>query len=304
MGYKRGLSVDGITYLADVITNPTAKPNWMKFGTTLGQLTGNYKILNFITGFKGLQGFLFQSRSWTIGGMAFDGIMRTDHASHVRATQYPVQTGVTMTDHAIVEPAELTIEIMMTDSASVNLYGGDMLGNFVGEAVGNILGKTAGTIAKIAVSANQMVNNAINQATGGIFGSMGQQNTGLGILKTELTSPVGIASVGGTRSVNAWQQLKAMQIERTPIDVVTRLQTYHNMIIEELSAPDDYQTLNALKCTVHLKQILFANVAEVKTSARASCTNTPTTGGQQPVQTQSNDTALHAAANAGRGLLS
>ena len=90
-----------------------------------------------------------------------------------------------------------------------------------------------------------------------------------------------------------------MQLERAPLTVTTRLQTYENMIIEELSAPDDYMTLNALKCTVHLKQIIFANVAEVAVSQRKS-TAAPTSGGKQPVQTMgSNKTAL----KAGAGLL-
>lgn len=299
MGVNRGLSLDGMTYFADVINNPTQKPNWMKIGTTIGQLTGNYKIINFISGFKGLQGFVFQGKNWTIGGMAFDGIMRTDHASHVRATQYPVQTGVTMTDHAIVEPAELTIDIMMTDTAG-NILTNDILGNFVGAAVGNILGSTAGTIAKIAVSANKMVQNAMQQATGGIFGSMTQQNTGLSILQGELSKPSAISGVGSGRSVNAWQALKSMQLERTPLTVTTRLQTYENMIIEELSAPDDFQTLNALKCTVHLKQIIFANVAEVTTSKRAAASSSPTSGGQQQAQQiQNNKTAAAAIFGAG-----
>ena len=298
MGYKRGLSLDGINYFADMINNPTKKPDWMKFGTTVGQMTGNYKIIEFITGFKGLQGFMFQGKNWTIGGMAFDGIMRTDHASHVRTTNYPVQTGVTMTDHAIVEPAELTIDIMMTDTAG-DILTNDLLENFIGSGVTNVLGKTAGSIAKIAVKANKMVQGALAQSTKGIFGSMTQQNTALGGLLGEVSRPSAISDVGSGRSINAWQALKSMQLERAPLTVTTRLQTYENMIIEELSAPDDYMTLNALKCTVHLKQIIFANVAEVAVSQRKS-TAAPTSGGKQPVQTMgSNKTAL----KAGAGLL-
>jgi carbamoylphosphate synthase large subunit len=87
-----------------------------------------------------------------------------------------------------------------------------------------------------------------------------------------------------------------MQLERAPLTVTTRLQTYENMIIEELSAPDDYMTLNALKCTVHLKQIIFANVAEIAVSQRKS-TAAPTSGGQQSVQTV-NKTLAKATADA------
>jgi hypothetical protein len=70
------------------------------------------------------------------------------------------------------------------------------------------------------------------------------------------------------------------------------------MIIEELSAPDDYMTLNALKCTVHLKQIIFANVAETVESKRPAATSGPTSGGAQQAQNLNNDTTLNAMAKA------
>lgn len=279
-----GLSIDGITSLAECITSPTAKPDWLKIGAGLGQLTGNYSIVDFMTGMAGLDGVIFQGKNWTIGGMAFDGILRTDHASHVRATQYPVQTGVTMTDHAIVEPAELTIDIMMTDAASDGLINsGAMKDSFLVSAVGGLLGSKAGKVAKAVVTAKNVINSvsaALDKAQ-----SLTSQTTSLNSLLAELTTSGMVSSPGAGRSIAAWGNLKKMQLERQPLTVVTRLQEYENMIIEELSAPDDYMTLNALKCTVHLKQIIFSNVAETKVSQRP-CTNSSTAGGQVPAQPQ------------------
>ncbi len=283
MGVNRGLSIDGITYLADAVTG-SAKPDWMKLGATIGQLTGNYTIADFATGLAGLDGVIFQGKNWTIGGMAFDGILRTDHASHVRATQYPVQTGVTMTDHAIVEPAELTIDIMMTDTATDGLVSGAMQDSFIASAIGAALGPKAGKIAKTAMTVKNVissVSSALDKAK-----SLTSQKTSLSSLLSELSTSGLVASPGARRSIEAWGNLKQMQLERQPLTVVTRLQEYENMIIEELSAPDDYMTLNALKCTVHLKQIIFANVAETKTSKRA-CVNQSTEGGQVPAKVQS-----------------
>jgi hypothetical protein len=197
-----------------------------------------------------------------------------------------------MTDHAIIEPAELTIDIMMTDTAG-NILTNDILGDFTVFGATNILGKVGGTVAKIAMQANKMVQGALAQSTKGIFGSMTQQNGALDILQGELSKGSAIADVGSGRSINAWQALKSMQLERAPLTVTTRLQTYENMIIEELSAPDDYITLNALKCTVHLKQIIMANVAEMKVSKRLT-TAAATSGGAPPVQPISNKTAAKA----------
>ena len=117
MAASKGLSVDGVNYFSSFMSGEK-KPDWMQFGKAIGQLTGDFKVMEFITGFSGLQQFVFRTPRWPIGGMYFDGILRTEHTSRVRTTNYPVQTGVVMTDHAIIEPAELTIDVMMTDTAT------------------------------------------------------------------------------------------------------------------------------------------------------------------------------------------
>ena len=280
---RTGLAIDGVNSLAEFVSGDK-KPTWMGVGAALGKITGNYNVLNFASGLAGLENFVFQGKNWTIGGMAFDGIMRTDHQSSVRATQYPVQTGVVMTDHAIVEPAELTIEIMMTDAANDTLMSGGNVENFIAAGVGNILGDTAGKAVKTAIK----VKNTINQLQGlaDKAQSLSKQNTSLSSLLSELSGSSLVAQPGNSRSIEAWGALKKMQMERSTLTVVTRLQTYENMIIEELSAPDDYMTLNALKCSVHLKQIIFANVAEVKESSRPAVTNQASEGGNTPAQVQ------------------
>ena len=144
----RGLSVDGVNYFSDLVSTQK-KPDWMDFGAQIAKLSGDYRILDFVTGFEGLQKFAFRTPKWPIGGMYFDGIMRTEHVSRVRPTQYPVQTGVTMTDHAIVEPAELTIDVMMTDTATDNLASGNMLGDFVANTASHFLGKGVGDAIKV-----------------------------------------------------------------------------------------------------------------------------------------------------------
>ena len=177
-----------------------------------------------------------------------------------------------MTDHAIVEPAELTIDVMMTDAATDSLTGGDMLGSFVGFAANKFLGATVGGILGSAFTAYQKAN------TMKLYSSY-----------LDLTcKPPALVQPGETRSINAWQALKQMQLDRVPITVETRLQNYSNMIIEELSAPDDYKTLHALKCTVRLREIIFANVAETQVSAREASTAGETAGGATPVDVPDN----------------
>lgn len=72
---------------------------------------------------------------------------------------------------------------------------------------------------------------------------------------------------GYSRSVNAWNVLKQIQSDRIPVSVLTRLGIYENMLIQSLSAEDDYKTYRALKATVVLKEIPVARVRTVKLSS-------------------------------------
>lgn len=253
----KGLSLDGIKYMSDFVSG-NQKPDWMEFSAQIGKLTGNYAILNYMSGYKNLQQFLFRTPKWPIGGMYFDGIMRTEHSARVRLTQYPVQTGAVMTDHAIVEPAELSIEIMMTDAATSTYVSTDPILNAFYLAA---RGMESYSNARWLMGKGQPVTNT-----------------------------------GKNRGIEAWEKLRLMQISRVPMTVETRLQTYENMIIEELTVPDDAKTMNALKCTVRLREVIFADVSEVATSARAAATAPESSSGNEPVDTgeNANKTAMRA----------
>ena len=84
------------------------------------------------------------------------------------------------------------------------------------------------------------------------------------------------------KSVSAYQRLLDLQRSRIPMVVHTRLGTYQNMLIESISAPDDASTMNGLRCTVAMREVLVATVATVKVSARQWTTDSATKRG--PVQ--------------------
>lgn len=66
----------------------------------------------------------------THGRFVFDAVFKTDHNASAIVTQHPVQTGAAVSDHAYMEPDEISIEIGMSDAAlsasgsghSVNAY--------------------------------------------------------------------------------------------------------------------------------------------------------------------------------------
>ena len=66
-----------------------------------------------------------------------------------------------------------------------------------------------------------------------------------------------------SKSVNAYQTLLDLQAKRLPIEISTRLNTYKNMVVEEIRAQDDFKTMYGLRAVVTFKQIITATVASV-----------------------------------------
>lgn len=66
----------------------------------------------------------------TYGRFVFDAVFNTDHSANLTVTQHPVQSGASISDHAYMEPDEVSLEVGMTDvaaeaagtSRSVNAY--------------------------------------------------------------------------------------------------------------------------------------------------------------------------------------
>lgn len=73
-------------------------------------------------------------------------------------------------------------------------------------------------------------------------------------------------------SISAYQTLKQMKTDRLPLTLTTRLDTYENMVIEQIHAPDDVKTMYALRCTVAFRQIMTATVNEITVSSRPQTT--------------------------------
>lgn len=173
-----------------------------------------------------------------IGGFFFDAYLRLDHTRKTKITQHPVETGAAITDHAYVEPAELIIEVGMSD---------------------------------VCVS---FVEGQFNQKY--------------------------------SRSVSAIDTLWKLQEQRIPMDVLTRLKLYRNMLIEVISVPDDWQTLNGLKATVTLREIEVVQVKTVTMNSKASSSKSPqktasTNKGTQQV-TKPNQSVLKQTTNLLKGV--
>lgn len=86
---------------------------------------------------------------------------------------------------------------------------------------------------------------------------------------------------GWSRSATAYEILLELQKQRVPMQVITRLRNYQNMLVETIVAPDDYMTLYGLRATVTLKEVFIATVQTVKVSANPHITDSTPRGEQQ-----------------------
>jgi hypothetical protein len=102
------------------------------------------------------------------------------------------------------------------------------------------------------------------------------------------TSLVSNQFVGSwSRSVKAYEILRELQAQRIPMQVLTRLGLYRNMMIETLSVPDNYKTLYGLRATVAMREVLVAETRVVRVSSRPQITNSTNRGNVEPVEDKS-----------------
>lgn len=213
--------------ISEILAGSSVPPWLVDIVNIPNSIIKDQSILNLSSGLnvKNIQGFLFKTPKWGINGVYFDGILKTEHKSSVKLTQFPIQSGCMGTDHAVVEPASLSIDIMMSDANNIrNLNKSELLNTVI-----------------------QYLKSLVKNSN-----------------YVEINSDLN----GDGRSVNAWTILRGMQLARTPITVETRLHDYKNMIIEELSVPDDYKTYTALRCSVRLREIITVGVSDYTTSKR------------------------------------
>lgn len=162
-------------------------------------------------------------------------------------------------------------------------YFSTSLGNFVFDAFFNINHESNLTITDHPIQSGANVSDHAYMEAQVLTFEIGMSDVMQDISSSAV---VNFSSAGtSTRSINAYQMLKKLQANRLPIDAITRLGTYTNMLIETISAPDDNTTAYALKATVTLKEVFVVSVTTVKISARAQKSETTNEGNQNVTKT-------------------
>lgn len=82
-----------------------------------------------------------------------------------------------------------------------------------------------------------------------------------------------------TLSLSVWQTFKQLMLNRTPLTVTTRLDTYYSMIILDIDTSDDIRTLHGLRATISLEEVISGSVSTATPiSSRGQSTGSTSVG--------------------------
>lgn len=82
-----------------------------------------------------------------------------------------------------------------------------------------------------------------------------------------------------TKSISAYQILKGLMDSGTLVTLTTRLDTYYNMLIEDMSAPDDNKTSHGLRAYIVLEEVIAGSISSLATSSARPQTTGSSVGG-------------------------
>jgi hypothetical protein len=193
---------------------------------------------------------LFTKQKPQIGTLILDASIREDHSLETEITDNPIEDGSVVTDHVLVLPRRVSLEVVATSNPDDNLLA--LIGTGIQAALLAALAPFAGAD-----------NNPRNVAAGAIGGAAGAAVAGAGAAAAALGAS-GFARelpvLDNTRHLKAWAKLIALAKRRRPFDVVTSLEKYRNMVIERISTPRSKENTNALFITVDCREIEIARV--------------------------------------------
>jgi hypothetical protein len=90
-----------------------------------------------------------------------------------------------------------------------------------------------------------------------------------------------------SKSVNAYQTLVSLAKARQPLTVTTRLDSYTNMILTGIDAPDTVETRFGLKATVTFEELFTGTITSQQVSARPDLIGATNLGTKAPLPVSS-----------------
>lgn len=189
-----------------------------------------------------------------VGTMLIDASMQENHKRTAKVTESEIEDGSNIADHVKLEPIRLDIEGVVSDT-KVGFFqpalGGSQESQFGSRLLqaGTGFAVTSGTAA---------VGNAFGGG-GSLAGGLAAQAAALGI--GSLAKLVG----GETATFkDNFKYLEELWFNREPFTVVTVLDIYRDMIIEDLDVPRSANIGESLRFRMSLKQVKIVESSFIK----------------------------------------
>lgn len=165
--------------------------------------------------------------------IAFDASITENHKRHSEVTKFETENGQTISDHVVVKPFTLSLQVLATDSP-LNIVSAGLAAAAAFELQRtNLIINASGAIAAASVAAQALA---------------------------DLFSP----------SQGTYQQVLALQDGKFPFDVFTTIGLYRNMWIEDIGVPRDNKTGGGLIFNLELVQLLLVTPINVDTAIFAN----------------------------------
>lgn len=165
--------------------------------------------------------------------ITFDASITENHQRRSEVTKFETENAQTISDHVVVKPFTLTLQVLSTNSPMSVLTGALTAVASAALQRSNLVTNAKNAVAAAAVSA---------QAIAGLF------NPSLGV----------------------YQQVLALQDGKFPFDVFTTIGLYRNMWIENVGVPRDNKTGAGLIFNLELVQLLLVAPLTVNTAIFAN----------------------------------
>lgn len=161
--------------------------------------------------------------------ITFDAAITENHQRRSEVTRFETENGQTISDHIVVKPFTLSLQVLSSDSPLNIVAAGLAAGATFELQKTNVLVNANGAVAAAAVAA---------QAIASLF----------------------------KPSQSTYQQMLALQDAKFPFDVYTTIGLYRNMWVENIGVPRDNRTGAGLIFNLELVQLLLVQSVTVNTA--------------------------------------
>ena len=160
-------------------------------------------------------------------GYFFDAVIREEHTTTLRKTEHPIQTGANSTDHAFMLPAQLVLEIGMSD-AMYELVTGQYSGTY----------ETKSVAAYNALVALQESREPLTVTT--------RLKRYENMLIEQIHTPDDISTYYGLRATITMSQLITSEVSEETVSAREHVTKTTNRANVQPSEPDNTTTLRAV----------------------------------------------------------